>query len=127
MSVQVLRELHAQCAPSDDGADVDSSKGTTQLEVYALEIQMYGELKNNKKLRVRPPTPHRNDGGRLASSWFLGSNRKSTKNRCESGPRSRILGFKASFASVAARCTCPRVRARCPSNRFDEAILPTDP
>lgn len=52
--IQVLRELHDQCAPSDDGADVDSSKGTTQLEVYALEIQMYGELKNNKKLRVRP-------------------------------------------------------------------------
>lgn len=50
---QVLKELHAQCAPTDDGADVDSSKGTTQLEVYALEIQMYGELKNNKKLRVR--------------------------------------------------------------------------
>ena len=33
--------------------DVDSSKGTTQLEVFALEIQMYGETKNNKKLRVR--------------------------------------------------------------------------
>ncbi|KWU47282.1 COP9 signalosome complex subunit 2 [Rhodotorula sp. JG-1b] len=63
---KVLRELHAQCAPSDDGADVDSSKGTTQLEVYALEIQMYGELKNNKKLReiyekslrVRSAIPH---------------------------------------------------------------------
>jgi len=50
---QILRELHASCAPTDDGADVDSSKGTTQLEVYALEIQMYGEMKNNKKLRVR--------------------------------------------------------------------------
>ncbi|BGP54663.1 hypothetical protein JCM8202_001040 [Rhodotorula sphaerocarpa] len=63
---KVLRELHAQCDPSDDGADVDSSKGTTQLEVYALEIQMYGELKNNKKLReiyekslrVRSAIPH---------------------------------------------------------------------
>jgi hypothetical protein len=56
--LQILKELHAQCAPTDDGADVDSSKGTTQLEVYALEIQMYGELKNNKKLRVRsfPPS-----------------------------------------------------------------------
>ncbi|POY74004.1 hypothetical protein BMF94_2815 [Rhodotorula taiwanensis] len=63
---KVLKELHAQCAPTDDGADVDSSKGTTQLEVYALEIQMYGELKNNKKLReiyekslrVRSAIPH---------------------------------------------------------------------
>ncbi|GAA6029609.1 hypothetical protein JCM8097_000961 [Rhodosporidiobolus ruineniae] len=63
---KIIRELHEQCAPSDDGADVDSSKGTTQLEVYALEIQMYGELKNNKKLReiyekslrVRSAIPH---------------------------------------------------------------------
>ncbi|BGP07007.1 hypothetical protein JCM10049v2_002837 [Rhodotorula toruloides] len=63
---KILRELHAQCAPTDDGADVDSSKGTTQLEVYALEIQMYGEMKNNKKLReiyekslrVRSAIPH---------------------------------------------------------------------
>lgn len=50
--MQILRELHASCAPSDDGADVDSSKGTLQLEVYALEIQMYSEAGNNKKLRV---------------------------------------------------------------------------
>lgn len=50
---QIIKELHASCAPTDDGADVDSSKGTLQLEVYALEIQMYGEMKNNKKLRVR--------------------------------------------------------------------------
>lgn len=50
---QIIKELHASCAPTDDGADVDSSKGTLQLEVYALEIQMYGETKNNKKLRVR--------------------------------------------------------------------------
>ncbi|GAA5864326.1 hypothetical protein JCM1840_006745 [Sporobolomyces johnsonii] len=63
---KILKELHASCAPTDDGADVDSSKGTTQLEVYALEIQMYGELKNNKKLReiyekslrVRSAIPH---------------------------------------------------------------------
>ncbi|BGP31061.1 hypothetical protein JCM10296v2_002825 [Rhodotorula toruloides] len=63
---KILRELHAQCAPTGDGADVDSSKGTTQLEVYALEIQMYGEMKNNKKLReiyekslrVRSAIPH---------------------------------------------------------------------
>ncbi|GAA5937399.1 uncharacterized protein JCM15063_002895 [Sporobolomyces koalae] len=63
---KILRELHDSCAPTDDGADVDSSKGTTQLEVYALEIQMYGEMKNNKKLReiyekslrVRSAIPH---------------------------------------------------------------------
>lgn len=63
---KIVRELHASCAPDDDGADVDSSKGTLQLEVYALEIQMYGETKNNKKLReiyekslrVRSAIPH---------------------------------------------------------------------
>ncbi|CEQ40472.1 SPOSA6832_02107, partial [Sporobolomyces salmonicolor] len=64
--LSLFLKLHASCAPTDDGADVDSSKGTTQLEVYALEIQMYGELKNNKKLReiyekslrVRSAIPH---------------------------------------------------------------------
>ncbi|GAA5991436.1 hypothetical protein JCM11641_005282 [Rhodosporidiobolus odoratus] len=63
---KIIKELHAQCAPTDDGADVDSSKGTTQLEVYALEIQMYGQMNNNKKLReiyekslrVRSAIPH---------------------------------------------------------------------
>ncbi|SGY12403.1 BQ5605_C011g06496 [Microbotryum silenes-dioicae] len=63
---EILKELHASCAPTDDGADVDSSKGTMQLEVYAIEIQMYGEMKNNKKLRdiyekslrVRSAIPH---------------------------------------------------------------------
>ncbi|KDE03077.1 hypothetical protein MVLG_06418 [Microbotryum lychnidis-dioicae p1A1 Lamole] len=63
---KILKELHASCAPTDDGADVDSSKGTMQLEVYAIEIQMYGEMKNNKKLReiyekslrVRSAIPH---------------------------------------------------------------------
>ena len=85
---QILKELHAQCAPSDDGADVDSSKGTTQLEVYALEIQMYGEMKNNKKLReiyekslrVRSAIPHpriqgviRECGGKMYMSESVSS------------------------------------------------------
>ena len=30
----------------------DVKKGTRLLEVYALEIQMYTEQKNNKKLKV---------------------------------------------------------------------------
>jgi hypothetical protein len=33
-----------------DGTD-DQRKGTQLLEVYALEIQMYTEQKNNKKLK----------------------------------------------------------------------------
>jgi len=59
-----LRELHKACQ-KDDGTD-DPSKGTWSLEVYALEIQMYAETRNNKRLkalyqralRVRSAVPH---------------------------------------------------------------------
>ncbi|KAI6247599.1 COP9 signalosome complex subunit 2 [Erysiphe necator] len=44
-----LRELHKACE-KDDGTD-DPSKGTHSLEIYALEIQMYAELKNNNQLK----------------------------------------------------------------------------
>jgi len=46
---KILKELHAACQRSD-GSD-DQSRGTYLLEVYALEIQMYTETKNNKKLK----------------------------------------------------------------------------
>lgn len=45
-----LRELHAACQ-NEDGSD-DSNKGTYSLEVYALEIQMLAETKNNKQLKT---------------------------------------------------------------------------
>ena len=48
---QILKELHKSCQ-KDDGTD-DQKKGTQLLEVYAIEIQMYTETKNNKKLKVR--------------------------------------------------------------------------
>ncbi|KAI1275375.1 putative COP9 signalosome subunit 2 [Xylaria sp. FL0933] len=59
-----LRELHKACQ-RDDGTD-DPSKGTYSLEIYALEIQMYAETRNNKQLkvlyqkalRVRSAVPH---------------------------------------------------------------------
>jgi COP9 signalosome complex subunit 2 len=59
-----LRELHKACQ-KDDGSD-DPSKGTYSLEIYALEIQMYAETKNNKQLKrlyqralkVRSAVPH---------------------------------------------------------------------
>lgn len=44
-----LRELHKACQ-REDGTD-DPSKGTYSLEIYALEIQMYAETKNNKQLK----------------------------------------------------------------------------
>ncbi len=46
---KILRALH-KALQTDDGSD-DQSKGTHLLEVYALEIQMYTETKNNKKLK----------------------------------------------------------------------------
>jgi COP9 signalosome complex subunit 2 len=59
-----LRELQRACQ-RDDGSD-DPSKGTYSLEIYALEIQMYSDTRNNKQLkvlyqkalRVRSAVPH---------------------------------------------------------------------
>ncbi|RDA93302.1 hypothetical protein CP533_2054 [Ophiocordyceps camponoti-saundersi (nom. inval.)] len=45
-----LRELHKACQ-RPDGSD-DPSKGTYSLEIYALEIQMLVETKNNKQLKA---------------------------------------------------------------------------
>ncbi|KAF1830416.1 COP9 signalosome complex subunit 2 [Decorospora gaudefroyi] len=45
-----LRELHKACQ-REDGTD-DPSKGTYSLEVYSLEILMYAETRNNKRLKV---------------------------------------------------------------------------
>lgn len=45
-----LRELHKACQ-REDGSD-DPSKGTYALEVYAIEILMCADTKNNKRLKV---------------------------------------------------------------------------
>ncbi|KAI8820393.1 PCI domain-containing protein [Fimicolochytrium jonesii] len=47
---KILRQLHRSCQ-NDDGTD-DQKKGTLLLEIFALEIQMYTETKNNKKLKA---------------------------------------------------------------------------
>ena len=44
------KELHKSCQKAD-GSD-DQKKETRLLEVYAIEIQMYTEKKNNKKLKA---------------------------------------------------------------------------
>ncbi|KAI9716143.1 MAG: hypothetical protein M1812_005571 [Candelaria pacifica] len=59
-----VRELHKACQ-REDGTD-DPGKGTYSLEIYALEIQMYAETRNNKRLKalyqralmVRSAVPH---------------------------------------------------------------------
>lgn len=48
--VKKVQILHKACQ-REDGTD-DPSKGTYALEIYALEIQMYAETKNNKRLKV---------------------------------------------------------------------------
>ncbi len=50
--VKKVRDLHKACQ-REDGTD-DPSKGTYALEVYALEIQMYADTRNNKRLKVSP-------------------------------------------------------------------------
>ncbi|KAL9119804.1 MAG: hypothetical protein Q9187_003645 [Circinaria calcarea] len=62
--VKKVRELHKACQ-KEDGTD-DPSKGTYSLEIYALEIQMYADTRNNKRLKalyqralkVRSAVPH---------------------------------------------------------------------
>jgi COP9 signalosome complex subunit 2 len=107
-----LRELHRACQ-REDGTD-DPSKGTYSLEVYALEIQMYAETKNNKRLkalyqralRVRSAVPHpkimciiRECGGKMhiseenweqAQSDFF----ESFRNYDEAGSMQRIQVLK---------------------------------
>lgn len=47
---KILKQLRQSCQ-TDEGED-DLKKGTQLLEIYALEIQMYTDQKNNKKLKV---------------------------------------------------------------------------
>lgn len=45
-----LWELHKACQ-TPEGSD-DPNKGTYSLEIYALEILMYEETRNNKRMKV---------------------------------------------------------------------------
>lgn len=107
-----LRELHRACQ-KEDGSD-DPSKGTYSLEVYALEIQMYAETRNNKRLkalyqralRVRSAVPHpkimgiiRECGGKMHMSeenWEQAQSDffESFRNYDEAGSMQRIQVLK---------------------------------
>ncbi|KII94022.1 hypothetical protein PLICRDRAFT_50014 [Plicaturopsis crispa FD-325 SS-3] len=62
---KLIRDLHAATGVPGDGDD-QSQRGTQLLEIYALEIQMYNETRNFKKLKeiynatndVRSAIPH---------------------------------------------------------------------
>jgi COP9 signalosome complex subunit 2 len=107
-----VRDIHKACQ-REDGSD-DPGKGTYSLEAYALEIQMYAEMKNNKRLKaiyqkaltVRSAVPHpkvqgviRECGGKMhmseenwkdAQSDFF----ESFKNYDEAGSMQRIQVLK---------------------------------
>ncbi|KAB5547272.1 signalosome subunit 2 [Coniochaeta sp. 2T2.1] len=107
-----LKELHRACQ-KDDGTD-DPSKGTYSLEIYALEIQMYVETKNNKllkslyerALRVRSAVNHpkingiiRECGGKMhmgEESWKQAQTDffEAFKNYDEAGDMRRIQVLK---------------------------------
>ncbi len=46
---KLIKKLHQACLKND--GSFDQQKGTQILEVYAIEIQMYTEQKNNKRLK----------------------------------------------------------------------------
>ncbi|KAJ5475460.1 COP9 signalosome complex subunit 2 [Penicillium diatomitis] len=107
-----VKELHKACQ-REDGTD-DTSKGTYLLELFALEIQMYAQMQNNKRLkvlyqralRVRSAVPHpkimgiiRECGGKMhmseenweeAQSDFF----ESFRNYDEAGSMQRIQVLK---------------------------------
>ena len=110
-SGQLIRQLHASIAPkdSDADADADNTRGTILLEIYALEIQMYSEMKDNKKLRaiyeqtlsVRSAVPHprimgviRECGGKMHmfESPYRGAGRALTDRRGVVGRAARSVG-----------------------------------
>lgn len=101
-----LRELHKACQ-KDDGSD-DPSKGTYLLEIYALEILMYAETRNNKRLKVSPyvvtsfhlyPPPH------ITRRTLTAINRRFTSVHSRSDRLCLIQRSWASSESVEARCT----------------------
>ncbi|CBX94786.1 similar to COP9 signalosome complex subunit 2 [Plenodomus lingam JN3] len=93
-----LRELHKACQ-KEDGTD-DPSKGTYSLEAYSLEILMYAETRNNKRLKalyqralkVKSAVPHPKimENWKGAQSDFF----ESFKNYDEAGSLQRIQVLK---------------------------------
>ncbi|KAF7303021.1 PCI domain-containing protein [Mycena kentingensis (nom. inval.)] len=63
---KLIRDLHRATTDGGEGDESQSQRGTQLLEIYALEIQMYNETRNFKKLKeiynatnaVRSAIPH---------------------------------------------------------------------
>ncbi|KAJ1505096.1 hypothetical protein HMI56_001311, partial [Coelomomyces lativittatus] len=109
---KVLKQLRGACQ-NHDGSD-DQRKGTHLLEIFALEIQMYTETKNNKKLKelyqqclsIKSAIPHprimgviRECGGKMhmnEKNWSQAQTAffESFKNYDEAGSPQRINVLK---------------------------------
>ncbi|RSH79148.1 uncharacterized protein EHS24_001186 [Apiotrichum porosum] len=111
----VLKGLHATCEPgSASSSSDDQTRGSLLLELYAIEIQMYSDLKENRKLKdiynaamtVRNAIPHprimgviRECGGKMwmmEKSWDKASTDlfESFRMYDESGSPQRIQVLK---------------------------------
>lgn len=100
----ILKELRKTCE-GDEGTDYQR-KGTHLLEVLALEIQMYTETKNNKKLKVREERQW---------SWYCilkrhVARRNYINNVWVSNQLYHIRESWVSFENVVAKCICEKVR-----------------
>jgi len=111
---KIIRDLHKSVSEGTSGDPSDQSRGTLLLEVYALEIQMYNEMRNYKKLKeiynatleVRSAIPHprimgviRECGGKMwmgEKQWARASTDffESFRNYDESGSPQRIQVLK---------------------------------
>ncbi|KAH7334200.1 PCI-domain-containing protein [Rhizoctonia solani] len=114
--MHVISELHRSASSTTTAGDdsSDQSRGTLLLEIYALEIQMYNETKNWKKLKeiynksseVRSAIPHprimgviKECGGKMwmgEKQWARASTDffESFRNYDESGAPQRIQVLK---------------------------------
>ncbi|KAJ1301767.1 hypothetical protein OPQ81_008996 [Rhizoctonia solani] len=114
--MHVISELHRSASSTTSTSDdtSDQSRGTLLLEIYALEIQMYNETKNWKKLKeiynksseVRSAIPHprimgviKECGGKMwmgEKQWARASTDffESFRNYDESGAPQRIQVLK---------------------------------
>lgn len=111
-AIRILKELHKSCQTEGGGDDL--KKGTQLLEIYALEIQIYTEQKNTKKLKelytqalaIKSAIPHprimaiiRECGGKMHMHERLWSNAatdffEAFKNYDEAGAVRRIQCLK---------------------------------
>jgi len=107
---RTLKELHKSCK-RDDGTD-DVKKGTQLLEIYAIEVQMYTEQKNNKKLKelyhqalaIKSAIPHPRILGVIRES---GGKMHMTERSFESAATDFFEAFKAyDEAAIGRRIQC---------------------